>query len=499
VIVAVGCARAPMPPLDEAAEATAIERAAREGRPAEADRRARALLAAARDPAAASSAVRLLAAGDCGRLRGALEVLDARAEQLAARVLLGLADDAREAARTCTPGDAERALDPSGKPPRGAATAISLARLRADRPKAALETLSAAPPVAARRLARAEVLLRLHRRAEAASELKLALEQEDDGETRVKLARLYLLSDRAAEALALASATEDADGGAGDEALEAVRVAALSSLRRAGEAVHAIDRAGAVRRAELAREAVRAARDPAALVVAASGETRTEILWAIAERMRGGPASLGVLELAFAGVPEDARIVEALADARAAAGLAEGALAAWDLLARLAPASERARLEPIGLLARGGRTAEARARAARLAASARAAQDADALLSASASAAAAGDHAAALALARAAIDARPDDGRMRFLYARRLEENGQAEESLRALRKLLICGAHARPWHRHEVAGQLIELARRAKLVPVAVDLLRHPPPCEPPEPNDLRVWVDGALSELTR
>ncbi|MGK4302236.1 hypothetical protein, partial [Klebsiella pneumoniae] len=54
---------------------------------------------------------------------------------------------------------------------------------------------------------------------------------------------------------------------------------------------------------------------------------------------------------------------------------------------------------------------------------------------------------------------RTGDGRLAFLVAQRLAEAGETRAAAEAYAELLACGAHGKPWHRHEVAGKLLGLA----------------------------------------
>ncbi|HUS67074.1 MAG TPA: hypothetical protein VMZ28_21200 [Kofleriaceae bacterium] len=532
------CRGTPRPPApsDDPTEAAEVVRLARAGQAAEADRRAAALLARAADPVAASTAIRQLAAGGCARLATALAALDARAtvgaRAFSAATFIGLVDDARDAA-ACPGEPSSGPARPASAAAVGAATAIARARARADRPEAALEALAAAPPVAAVRVTRATLLGQLGRRPEAVSELRAALAAGDDPRVRGQLARLLIALGTPAEALAVldGAAVARADGGRADgtEArlggetladaeLVAGRVAALAAAGRVDETLAAVRAAPVDQRPALAREVARAVADPDALVstLSAGSGDAGELLDALAERIeaeRGRRAALPALKRAAAAAPNDARAQEALGEALADDGQLDAAVAAWDRAAALAPQAERPRLRPIVLYAQHGRRVDALARARRLAVAARrpvaggksdpdarAGQgNADALAFASAAASAAGDRAAALALAEEAARARPADGRLAFQVARRLDEAGRSDDALTAYATLLVCGAHGKGWHRHEIASRLLELARRAGRARAAAERLRAPLGCPRADPAELDPTLRDLLVELAR
>jgi hypothetical protein len=58
--------------------------------------------------------------------------------------------------------------------------------------------------------------------------------------------------------------------------------------------------------------------------------------------------------------------------------------------------------------------------------------------------------------------------------------------------ELLACGAHGRAWHRHEVAGRLLQLGDRA----IVRAALAAPRPCTTVEPDDLATYVDTLRAE---
>jgi hypothetical protein len=78
----------------------------------------------------------------------------------------------------------------------------------------------------------------------------------------------------------------------------------------------------------------------------------------------------------------------------------------------------------------------------------------------------------------------PADGRRAFDLAHRQAEAGDTAAAARAYAELLICGAHGKPWHRHEVAAKLAALGPAAKFA------LAAKPACEVVDANDLATYV---------
>ncbi len=433
-----------------------------------------------------AAVVREASSKGCGGLAAALEALDERARggapRLPARALLGLVSDSLAGAATTCPAPAARQWLAAM---RGTVVELARAELLSAEPDAGLAVLEAAPrDVPAVLIRCAELLERAGRPLDARRRLSRALEIEDEPATRVALARMELAGGDARRALDLLPPAHLA----ATQSAAQVRAAALAWLGREAEAVREVAIAPLDQRAAVARAAAGASRNPSRLAAAAKASPET--LWSLAERARhehGPDASARLLQQAADLAPRDAALLEALAEDLSAAGEDERALAAWDRAAALAPVAQRPRLEPIALCVRIGRRREARRRAEVLAASARAIADADALARASVAASAAGDAALALHLAREALDARPGDGRLALGLAERLEQAGRTSEALSALARLFVCGAHSRPWHRHELAVRMGSLARERGGVVALEPLLRRAEECgTPPDPEDL-------------
>jgi cytochrome c-type biogenesis protein CcmH/NrfG len=184
--------------------------------------------------------------------------------------------------------------------------------------------------------------------------------------------------------------------------------------------------------------------------------------------------------------PDDADRWDALARSRIAAGAIDDALTAWDRASTLAPAQPTFRVAPIRALVIAGDQARARMRAKDLATFARTRGDVELLVAASAGATAAADGKLAIELARDARARRPSDGRLVFLVAQRLAEAGDARAAAEVYVDLLVCGAHGRAWHRHEVAGRLVALGDPT-VVTAALDGPRR---CAAVDEDDLATYV---------
>lgn len=263
-------------------------------------------------------------------------------------------------------------------------------------------------------------------------------------------------------------------------------LSAVSQDVRAGRYAAAAARIAAAELPERPALAFRAASDaPAkALTALAAAAVEAELAAAVADRLeqdRGPKAALAAREHAAAAAPDRAEHHDALARARLAAGQRDAALAAWDRATELAPLQPQYRLAPIRALFALGERERACARAAAIAATA---SDVERWLVAARAAAACGDHARAIELARAARDLRPGDGRLAFHLGERLAEAGDPGAA-RAYADLLICGAHDRAWHRHEIAARLVALATdpaASRRVREALDAPRACPPVDTPE-----------------
>ncbi len=411
------------------------------------DREAREL--AALDLAQASARVRGMVT-DCPGFTRALD----RMSRLTGRALAGLVDDAVEVARTKCPAPLNAA--------RGRAAAHQLARARLlERPADALAVLDAASREPAIRLRRAELL---------------------DAQQQ------------AGEALAAIEGLADLD----DEmrAFRRSLVVAVMATGKPAEIVKAIAEAPITERPALAHRAVAYA--PIEKLTALTPAAGVELATAIADRLereQSPVVAVAARTRAAALAPDDAEIQDALARALAAAQRMPDALAAWDRAAALAPAQPSYRLAPVRALVLAGHVDQARERARKLAVSARQSRDPEALTTAS-NAASDVDLALAIALAREASAAKPNDGRFAFNLAQKLADAGEVTAAATAYAELLVCGKHGRPWHRHEVAGKLLELATdraSARLVIAALDARRT---CTV-EPADLTSYIGPARAQL--
>jgi hypothetical protein len=455
--------------------------------------KAAAELAAARDPAAASSVVTGLAARGCSGLRRAADALDR--SRISGRLLSGLVDDAvARAAGSCS-GDAALAALAG---PRAPAFQLARARLRAERPDRALAELDASSNEPAVRLRRAELLAALDRPREALPELDAYLARAPD-DARARAARVegLLAVGRTADALALSR-----DDAAGREA----RVAALAAAGRLDEAAAGVAAAPLPERPALARRA--AALLPAAAFsravvpqpaqAVADAELDVELLAALADRVeseRGGAAAVALRERAAAAAPARAELADALARALVAGRRIDQALSAWDRAAAAAPAAPAYRLAPVRALAAAGLERRAHDRARAVIAAARRTRAADDLVTASAAAALAGDADLAARVAREARAARPGDGRLAMLVGERLAEAGDRDGAAATWAELLVCGAHGRPWHRHEVAARLVRLAGQAQAA--VTRALSAPRRCTAPDAEGLASYLAQVNEQL--
>jgi tetratricopeptide (TPR) repeat protein len=359
---------------------------------------------------------------------------------------------------------------------------------------------------AAHQLARARL-------ADADPQSALAQLTSDDTAIHLRRAELFDRTGRVREALAELAASAPLD----EAALAAQRLLQISDAARGNrprDVAHAIALAPLAEHPALAYRASVDAPAGALAALAAAAE-EAELATAIADRQeheRGPAAAVPARERAAQLAPQRAEPHDALARALAAAGRIDDALAAWDRAAELAPAQPAYKLAPVQALVALGQLPRAKQRAVQLAAAAldpppRAprtnsagnqnppttipARDVEALLTASAAEAAAQEPARALELAQAARAQRPGDGRLVFAVGGRLAEAGRRAEAASVLVELLVCGAHGRPWHRHEVAARLVELGTDTAK---ALDAKRA---CTPADPTDLAGYVDGIRAKL--
>lgn len=277
---------------------------------------------------------------------------------------------------------------------------------------------------------------------------------------------------------------------------------AISAEVRAGRYAAVAERIAAAELPDRPRLAFRAVADaaPPALAGLAAAAKEGELATAVADRLEelsGPKAALTARQRAAALAPERAEHHDALARAYLAADQLEPALASWDRAAALAPLQPTYHLLPIRALVLAEERPRACARAAALAADAPG--NIERLLLASNATAACGDFPAAVALASAAKELRPGDGRLVFAWGERLADAKDPRDA-QVLVELLGCGAHGRPWHRHEVAGRLLAVAADpagAARVRAALEALEARPSCQPPEPQDLAGYVTTLRAKL--
>jgi hypothetical protein len=270
---------------------------------------------------------------------------------------------------------------------------------------------------------------------------------------------------------------------------------AISHAVRSGSATDAARRIAAAPLPDRPRLAHRAVADCPEAGLSTLAPLGPELATAVADRLEqdhGPAAARAAREQAVALSPDDADAWDALGRARIAAGATDDALAAWDRASTIAPGQPTFRVAPIRALVIAGDPARARTRASALAADARGRADVELLVTASAGAAAAADTSLATQLAHEARARRPGDGRLAFLVAQRLAEAGDARGAAGVYAELLACGAHGRAWHRHEVAGRLLQLGDRA----IVRAALAAPRPCTTVEPDDLATYVDTLRAE---
>lgn len=231
--------------------------------------------------------------------------------------------------------------------------------------------------------------------------------------------------------------------------------------------------------------AFRAAADAPSPDALAAAAVEAELATAAADRLERDArprAALAARRRAAALGPARAEHHDALARAQLDADQLDAALASWDRAAALAPAQPSYKLAPIrALVAAGDPRARTRARALPT-------SDVETLLVASSAAAITADHARAIELARQALARRPNDGRLIFTLGERLAATGDPSRLI----ELLICGAHGRAWHRHEIAARLVTLDSATVLGALAA-----PPTCTPIDPTDLAGYVGAVRAKL--
>jgi hypothetical protein len=334
---------------------------------------------------------------------------------------------------------------------------LARAKLADAHPDAALAELRSLlhPAIA---LQRAELLDRMHRTREAAAALAPALAVDANARDRFTL----------------------------------LRVSAAAAANDAAGVARAIAAAPAADRPRLAHRAVADA-DASLLDVLAHDDA--ELAAAVGERLeqaKGPAAARTARERAVVLEPDVADHWDALGRARIASGAIDDALAAWDRASAIAPAQPAYRIAPVQALVIAGERERAKQRANALAEVASASADVELVVTASNAAAAAGDTSLGIKLSRLARSRRPSDGRLAFLVGQRLAEAGDTRASAETYAELLICGAHARPWHRHEVAARLVALGDRA----LVRDVLAAKRSCEPIDPADLATYVSRLSSD---
>jgi hypothetical protein len=398
------------------------------------------------DPAQASQRVRAMV-DSCDGVTRALDRL--AAARVSGRLLIGVVDDAISAAKCA---DVRTAV-------KGTAAAHQLARARLDeaRPEAALAELAGSDP--AIRLRRAELLDRIGRSADALQ----ALEGIDLDEPAAILQRL-------------------------------LRVSLAAHARKHDEVGRLIAAAPLAEQPRLAHRAVEDAPVDSLATLATAGSI--ELALAAADRLEQAQGPAAVLAARERIAELDGSVAEhwdALGRARIASGQIDTALAAWDRAIDIAPAQPAFRVAPIRALVIAGEPERARSRAKLVAEQARKRGDVELLVTASSSAAAAGDAKLAVELARAARAQRSTDGRLAFLVAQRLAEAGETKLAADAYVELLVCGAHGRAWHRHEVAGKLQTLAgTNADARAIMLAALAAKRACNTVEPDDLATYTSA-------
>jgi hypothetical protein len=397
------------------------------------------------DPAPASEHVRAIVVSCDGVTR----VLDRlAAARITGRSLAGLVDEAISSAK-CS--DVRTAV-------KGSAPAHQLARARLDdaKPDAALAALTTDSEPAIR-LRRAELLDRLGRSADALRELdRVAL--DEPATTLQTLLRVSVAAK------------------AGDHE-QVTRLVAAAPLVEQPRLAHR-----AVEDMPIDRLALLATQGSIELALAAADRL---------EQAQGPAAVLAARERITKLDPAIAEHWDALGRARIASGRVDDALVAWDRAISIAPAQPAFRIAPIRALVIAEQAQRALERARAIATGARKRGDVELLVTASSGAAAAGNAKLAVELAREARAQRTADGRLAFLVAQRLAEAGEVKQAADAYVELLVCGAHGRAWHRHEVAGKLQTLAgTSAEARAIMLAALAAKRACETVDADDLAQYI---------
>lgn len=412
----------------------------------------------------------------CSELVAGLSGLDARptGRQFDPRTFRGLVEELLQAAHSTCSGQALRAA--LKEPGIGTAQQLALSLVEEDASRS-LRVVAKDGGNAALVTRRSELLFQLERHEEARAALIASISIHDDDELRATAARLTLAAGQPEQALLLCSAEDVPE-------LQAVRVGALASLARYEDVYLALQAAPLHVRSELAEQAARFARSPLKMVESASAPPL--LVLAVAQSMaEAQPAKSLELRIRAASLlPSDADVHVDLAESLEAQGRDKEAIVAWDRAAAIAPEAERATLAAIRLLAESGGAKQALKRAARLQAKATASQEADDWRLASLAHKYAGSSTSAAALAKLALNARPSDGRLASELASRQEEANQIQEAKTTLTSLLVCGAHGRPWHRHEIMARLTALAKVEE-----IKELTAKPTCKVVEPEDLAAY----------
>ncbi|MDQ3333655.1 MAG: hypothetical protein M4D80_00615 [Myxococcota bacterium] len=402
---------------------------------------------AAADPSTASTTIRALAA-NCDGVTRALDRLS-RA-RIRGRLLIGLVDDVLARAREVCPDTSITGTGPASE--------LARARLAEAQPADAVAQLVTTSEPAIR-WRRAELLERLGRTDAALAEVDAVPLDEQAAQMR----RFFTVT-----IAARANRTSDL-----------ARIIASAPLP------------------EQPRLAFRAAADTPvdALDALAAVPGLATAAADRLEQVHGAAAALAARQHAVTAAPELAEHWDALARAQIATGKIDDALASWDRASTIAPGQPAYRTTPIKALVIAGHTKLAHERAYALAAHARERKDVDVLVTASAGAAAASLPALALELAGEARALRPRDGQLAFLVAQRYAEAGHRADAADRYVELLVCGAHGRPWHRHEVSAKLVEVGDPA----VILAAIARPRTCDAAEPADLARYLEAIRKQLAQ